>query len=178
MPKCRKCEQDFEKTTSSTWLICSKCHTQYQREYMRDYRVKNPGFELARVIERRKSLEYVEAERKRGRDYWEKRRHECFMAYGGYICACCGETEPKFLSLDHTNNDGSAHRKEIGNRGSGIFTWLKKNGYPLGYQILCMNCNHGKSRNNGICPHKTSSQKQCENGEHPDRTIPCQAREI
>jgi hypothetical protein len=22
-----------------------------------------------------------------------------FMTYGGYVCACCGETEPNFLSI-------------------------------------------------------------------------------
>jgi hypothetical protein len=29
-----------------------------------------------------------------------------------------------------------------------------RNGFPPGYQVLCMNCNHGKRMNNGVCPHK------------------------
>jgi hypothetical protein len=64
-------------------------------------------------------------------------------------------TEPKFLSLDHIENNGSVHRKEIKNRGSGIFKWLRDNDYPAGFQVLCMNCNHGKAQNGGVCPHKT-----------------------
>src|SRR5579859_5436767 len=78
-----------------------------------------------------------------------------YRAYGGYICACCGETDKGFLSIDHINNDGAAHRKMIGNRGGiGVYYWLYNNNFPPGFQILCYNCNLGRARNNGICPHK------------------------
>lgn len=82
-----------------------------------------------------------------------------FSAYGGYVCACCGETERKFLTLDHVNNDGAAFRRSMyGNRqaaGYVTYAWLARKGFPPGYQVLCMNCNHGKRMNNGVCPHKT-----------------------
>jgi hypothetical protein len=32
------------------------------------------------------------------------------------------------------------------------------NDFPPGFQLLCSNCNHGRARNGGICPHKTGSQ--------------------
>lgn len=97
-----------------------------------------------------------------GRDYQMAKRQmikeATFAAYGGYVCACCGEKEPKFLTLDHVNNDGAAHRRSItGKRhsaGTHTYEWLLKRGFPPGYQILCMNCNHGKRMNNGVCPHK------------------------
>lgn len=79
-------------------------------------------------------------------------REEVFNAYGGPICNCCGETIDKFLTLDHANNDGSKHRKEIGK--TSVLRWLQKNNYPEGYQVLCFNCNCGRQLNNGICPHK------------------------
>ena len=78
-------------------------------------------------------------------------KNEVYMAYGGYKCACCGEANEKFLSLDHINNNGAEHRKMVDRRK--IYYWLKKNNYPFGFQVLCMNCNFGKARNNGICPH-------------------------
>lgn len=84
-----------------------------------------------------------------------------FAAYGGYICACCGETERNFLTLDHINNDGAAYRRSLyGNRNAaGIVTYrrLVRDGFPVGFQVLCMNCNHGKRMNNGVCPHKARS---------------------
>lgn len=86
-------------------------------------------------------------------------KNAVFAAYGGFICACCGETEKKFLTLDHINNDGSAFRMKIaGKRTASGFTtyaWLVRNGFPEGYQVLCMNCNYGKQMNKGVCPHKT-----------------------
>ncbi|MDA8350501.1 MAG: hypothetical protein M0038_17170 [Pseudomonadota bacterium] len=94
-------------------------------------------------------------QRARGREYWRVLRHKAIMHYGGYRCACCGESEPKFLTLDHVHNNGSVHRKEIGNRGAGIFKWLRDHNYPTGFQVLCMNCNHGKALNGGVCPHKS-----------------------
>lgn len=71
--------------------------------------------------------------------------------YGGK-CVCCGETEPKFLTLDHVNNDGAAHRRVI--RKANIHYWIIKNDYPDNIQIMCWNCNSGRALNNGICPHK------------------------
>ena len=69
-------------------------------------------------------------------------------------CACCGETEIDFLSLDHINNDGSKHRRETGTRG-GIYSWVIKNNFPPLFQVLCMNCNFSKAHNKEhICAHK------------------------
>jgi len=84
-------------------------------------------------------------------------REEVFSAYGGYTCNCCGETEPLFLTIDHVDNDGARMRKEgIHGSGSAFYTWLRKNGFPSGFQVLCMNCQLGKHRNGGVCPHQSS----------------------
>ena len=85
--------------------------------------------------------------------YYYRLQEATFNAYGGYKCNCCGETEPLFLTIDHVNNDGNKHRKKFQSTGDGLYKWLKQNGYPEGFQVLCMNCNHGKRRNGGICPH-------------------------
>lgn len=158
--KCPKCAAEFEKTWTSSRNTCNPCNTKYQREYMREYRLKNKDFEIERHRQRMGDPVYLEWNRGRGRKYWSDLREECFLAYGGFICACCGETEVKFLTLDHANNDGAKHRKEIGSRGAGIFKWLRDHKYPPGFQVLCFNCNCGKARNNGICPHKSNHAMQ------------------
>ena len=83
-------------------------------------------------------------------------RDEVFEAYGGYKCNCCEETERMFLSIDHVNNDGAEERKSGKYSGSGtaFYTWLRKNNFPFGYQVLCMNCQIGKHKNGGVCPHQ------------------------
>ncbi len=73
----------------------------------------------------------------------------------GRICNCCGETEEKFLSIDHVNDDGNIDRRQHGGgKSNNIILKIIARGFPNTYQILCMNCNTGKSRNNGTCPHK------------------------
>ncbi len=82
-----------------------------------------------------------------------------FNHYGGWICACCGETERLFLSLDHINNDGADFRRMISgeqHKGGGYhsYIWLLRHDFPAGHQVLCANCQFGKRMNEGVCPHE------------------------
>lgn len=61
--------------------------------------------------------------------------------FGKCICVRCGFNDMRALTIDHINGNGSEHRKnnkEI--KGQRIYWWLIKNGFPDGYQTLCMNC--------------------------------------
>ena len=75
-------------------------------------------------------------------------------------CACCGESIYDFLAIDHINGGGNAHRKAVtkGHGSTEFYRWLIKNNLPEGYQVLCHNCNYGKWRNNGVCPHKSNGR--------------------
>lgn len=86
-------------------------------------------------------------------------KEQVFTAYGGYKCNCCGESEPMFLSIDHIDNNGAEERRSGLYAGSGVgfYQWLRKSGFPSGYQVFCMNCNTGKHKNGGVCPHQSSS---------------------
>lgn len=78
------------------------------------------------------------------------------MDHYGNACACCKETGKTFLSIDHVNNDGYKDVTSGGKRKAGFALYQKiiKAGFPLTFQILCMNCNVSKHRNGGICEHK------------------------
>jgi hypothetical protein len=78
-----------------------------------------------------------------------------------YKCACCGQSERDFLVIDHIDGHGNQHRKEIfGSPQAGyrFYDWLIKHGYPLGYQVLCYNCNASKGKH-GKCVHVASPSK-------------------
>lgn len=91
--------------------------------------------------------------RKKNRKKHRKLRAEVLQAYGG-VCQCCGEPTPEFLQVDHVNNDGASHRKEIGVGGLRLYTWLRQHNYPKeGFQLLCANCNFAKGHY-GHCPHE------------------------
>ena len=75
------------------------------------------------------------------RRHHERQRAAVFGHYG-WCCACCGATER--LTIDHANGGGSAHREQIGRRGSSFYAWLVRNGFPDGYSALCRSCNGSK----------------------------------
>jgi len=83
-----------------------------------------------------------------------QRRAELVEAYGGR-CACprCPETNQAFLTLEHVNGDGKAHRLKV---GSHTYADLRRQGFPKdGYTLLCWNCN-AATRFGRPCPHMTS----------------------
>ena len=94
-------------------------------------------------------------EAKHARDTHQRCKNQVFAAYGGCVCACCKESEKSFLSIDHINNDGAKMRREklYSGNGTGFYQWLRKNNFPAGFQVLCMNCQFGKKKH-GICPHQ------------------------
>jgi hypothetical protein len=81
---------------------------------------------------------------------------------GKPTCACCGESNIWFLSMDHINGGGNKHRREMRAQGlrtggTDFYYSLRRQGYPSGFQVLCFNCNFGRGHNRGICPHKDST---------------------
>lgn len=129
-----------------------------KKAYHREYNRRNyPGYYQAnadriRERSRKSTLRRVDAA-----------REKCLDAYGR-TCACCGLDEVVFLTFDHVNNDGAAHRRELygpakdgGRPRGGTYTflrWLINNGFPDSIQLLCANCQLGKVRNGGACPHQ------------------------
>lgn len=92
---------------------------------------------------------------------WRKAQWEKVLDHYGARCACCGESNPLFLSVDHVNNDGAEHRASIGQQASPsrVRKWIIEHGFPDGFQILCFNCNLGKARNGGVCPHQAEASE-------------------
>jgi len=117
----------------------------YQREYRRRQDAASPDYKI-------KVNKYC-------RDYTARIRAEVQKAYGGK-CSCCGETEPAFLTIDHPNNDGAKHRKQISNTAL-MYKTLKRLGFPKEYRLQCYNCNCGRARSpNKVCPHELKRQKK------------------
>jgi hypothetical protein len=86
---------------------------------------------------------------------WHKNNYETVMNHYGKICVCCGESDERFLSIDHINNDGYKKRQTREDcTGPSWYSRIIKRGFPDDLQVLCFNCNLGKNRCGGICPHK------------------------
>lgn len=70
-------------------------------------------------------------------------------------CACCDNQHIEFLALDHINGGGSQQRKTIKIRW---WEWIRRNGYPKGFRVLCHNCNQSLGIY-GYCPHATDTSR-------------------
>lgn len=105
-------------------------------------RVKRPSTSLSR-----------KRVRKAGGTYRVELRREVIVAYGGR-CTCppCGEATYEFLTLEHLNADGAAHREKVGRNAQAQLLDIKNRGFPAEYTILCYNCNLSKAIY-GVCPH-------------------------
>ena len=90
------------------------------------------------------------------RNYNRNIRLKVLSHYSGGTpsCACCGEIEIIFLCIDHINGGGNRQRRSI---TKSLSHWLYKQGYPVGYRILCWNCNAAIGIK-GDCPHKIKEQ--------------------
>lgn len=122
--------------------LCKPCAAARTAKYERS----NPDKIRAKYLAKREAMLLY---RKKIR---ARNRALVLNAYGN-CCACCGESEPKFLAVDHINNDGAAHRKELGIGGDNFYAWIIKNSYPADLQLLCHNCNFAKGLY-GACPHQ------------------------
>jgi transcription elongation factor Elf1 len=157
-PKCgRKTDPvtDYRLDRGRARAACKVCDRQQGSKSYRKHREKR----ISEAVER-KRLDPAAASRD-SRNYRQRLRQEVLTAYavdGAISCKCCGENEEKFLAIDHVNDDGSAHRKTLKNGASGnvFYKWLRDNGWPPGFQILCHNCNFAKSAH-GVCPHQAKS---------------------
>ena len=118
-------------------------------EYRQAYYKKNKERILARTSA------YYKNNKAKVRVWQKKDRADkrllCLREYGNK-CTCCGEERTEFLSIDHVNGDGAAHRKKLS--GKLIYLWLIRNGFPKdGFRILCHNCNCARGFY-GYCPHE------------------------
>jgi len=175
---CKGCGEEFSTERSGRTWRCQPCTTAYQAELVRQDRERHAHYSRAyrerlgpeyreRMIRRRVDAvaamapDELAAFRRKEADkslrLSSALREEVFAAYGGKRCACCGEAEPLFLSIDHVDNDGAQMRRSgtHSRGGTQFYQWLRKNGFPAGFQVLCMNCNLGKHRNGGVCPHQS-----------------------
>ena len=146
------CEENKEKVVQDRkeYYLKNRKHLSEQK---RKYRLTPKGKEMEdkrREKNYKKNREYILILSKRTK---RRKKMQVYLHYGkGKIeCVCCGENEIGFLSLDHIHNNGNLHRKKTRD----IIGWAIRNDYPPILQVLCMNCNHGKYRNGGICPHLT-----------------------
>jgi len=143
-----------------------------RKEYMRKWRAENRERYLTR--NRKYYEEHKEKQRAWRRKWYSKHREQRLIAmkkwrtklkikvvfhYSNGTMACADPlhlhlandpfaTDITCLSIDHIEGNGAKERKELDTEGQAFYSWLIKNNYPEGYQVLCMNCQWKKRQFN------------------------------
>lgn len=139
---------------------CKKCTSTRLCEWRQKDFKKNP--EKWRLKYKNWRDKNIDRARELQRNKRHKLKLDVLKSYGGEKpeCACCGENQIEFLTIDHKNNDGAEQRRNLGGT-NGVYVWLRKNKYPKGFQVLCYNCNCSKGYL-GYCPHGKNTKRNTE----------------
>ena len=137
------CSKEFLKWDSSSKKYCSN-ECARADAYLKGNTCKHSG--CNEPVSKNNQNGYCRKHRTIG-DY---AKHKAILyAELGNRCACCGERDEMYLSVDHVNNDGGEYRKQskAHYRVHRLLKHHREN--PGSLQLLCTNCNHAKMRNGG-----------------------------
>jgi len=138
---------------------------EYNRDVKRKKRSENPNYskEASRKWRESNRPRYRELARNWNNKTRRDRKEIVFSHYsnGKINCNCCGITGIEFLTVDHVVSrkkmEGDTQLMKLGYSakliGKDLYKWLEMNNFPVGFQILCWNCNFAKG-SLGKCPHE------------------------
>lgn len=176
----KNCNLDY--AIKNHWYICNDCRKKYRnnlrkknlethRQRDRDKRSKLKTEQPEKYLAIRKKenegrrgtrTEYNRSEHSKG--LRKKQRLRLKIEVMGYYCTggirCkCGYKDIRALSIDHIDGGGNRHRKELKevHGSTKMYQWLKNNGYPPGFQVLCMNCQFIKRIENDEFHHPSTT---------------------
>lgn len=111
-----------------------------RQQYLKEWYIKN------REEVRARQRKYMMQLRK-------EKREACFKLLGE-VCACCGEQEKTFLTIDHVNGGGNIHRRRYGGNDRRLYKEILSDPFAVvKYRTLCWNCNTA-TRWGRVCPHQ------------------------
>lgn len=138
-------------------VLCHNCNLKHGcRNFYSHTGGKKPDVELKQtdgaIRNRRYGARHPERVRARARAAYYALKADVLGHYGDK-CACCGNDDLAVLSIDHAGGWGAQHRRALRAQGKHFsYGLLKSQGYPDGFQVLCMNCNLALGFY-GYCPH-------------------------
>lgn len=140
---CRLCGVDLNQALrkpsdkAHREYYCLQCSRERDKKYSRKYNKTPKAHERQRAYFTRLKLFVLSY-------YSPQLVCQCSFSRCWHIGAC-RVSDPRILCIDHIDGGGNRHRKSI---TTPFYNWLKKNGFPTGFQVLCQNCNWMKAHEN------------------------------
>jgi hypothetical protein len=116
--------------------LCGRCSQWVDSNYFSNSLCKKCSSEYSHITHRMIKIEFL-------------------LAYGK-VCRCCRESRLDLLTIEHIRNKG--YNLIYAGTTTSLFWKLKSLGWPIGYEILCYNCNMS-TRSGKPCSHNTKEYK-------------------
>lgn len=133
-------------------------HRQYYLKHKEKWAITTPEKREAHRLGNKKSYYKLRPVRAAIDNKYRREKHRALRlevlshySSGTPHCSCCGEYHFEFLAIDHIDGGGRKHVSSI--PGGHLYLWIKANGFPKGFRILCHNCNMSMG-SFGYCPHE------------------------
>lgn len=120
-------------------------HKEELKLYSKKYREEHK--EEVREKARKSYISSKDSKREYQRTLRSKYKSQFLEMYGN-VCACCGESIPEFLTIEHKQGQKKIDRRT----GLVAYRDAVKEHRPDLFEILCWNCNCAKGHL-GYCPH-------------------------
>ncbi|RDJ35314.1 MAG: hypothetical protein DWQ19_10900 [Crenarchaeota archaeon] len=159
MKICSKCKLElpfdsFSKHSRSKdglYYCCKICKAKEDREYRARHRdkikkKKHLYYEQNKDHIKCKTVRYQKHNPDKVKAYSKTARENLKIEIFNHYCNCniecknCGQNQLHLLTVDHVNGGGSQHKRRIKN----LYSWIKRNNFPEGFQVLCWNCQFRK----------------------------------
>lgn len=146
---CERCRHP----TNGKGYFCGEClliHKEQQKARVDKRKLNNQCIECKKQKSEKEIYHACDDCRLKKKIKRQEIRQTIFNHYGQKCnCTCgCNVTNPRHLTLDHVENNGAEHRKEVG-KSEFFYRWVIRNNFPDDLQILCFNCNCAKSNYGG-----------------------------
>jgi urocanate hydratase len=132
-------DKEKQNARQAEWLRTSPVRKAWLVKWLHKNKKKIAARTKAWAVKNKKRLALVRLKRAHGYKvlaltHYGKRGKLCCNWRG------CHVLNTDMLTLDHVNDDGAKHRREIGVKcGQPMYIWAVKNNFPQGLQTLCAN---------------------------------------
>jgi len=164
---CARCKEDEYEFLTVDHIQSRKNHghtrkfgsfrlyrTIYRENFPSGYQILCYTCNMIKEFERRRNEHLYSTNKDAIREnrYSRKLKQDVMEVYckGKARCQCCGFDNIDGLSIDHINEVKNFIRPNLHSKE--LHKYLKRNIYPKGFQVLCINCNSAKGKL-GKCPH-------------------------
>jgi len=104
-------------------IECNRIRVESHHKKNKERRLKRARERYAQNPSKYWSSEQIERAKCLARQKNAELRNIVIKRYGG-VCVCCGEAEPKFLTMDHVENNGQHMRKNVHGTGVAVYRWI------------------------------------------------------